>query len=120
MIREAEENAEADKKARTLIETRNQAEATVHQVKKDLEEFKDQLSDTEKSEIETAVKAVEDAMGGNDADTIKSELEKVFPAMKTLLEKKQAAEAAQAQSSNGSTTVQEDNVVDATFTEKKD
>jgi molecular chaperone DnaK len=43
MIREAEENAEADKKARELIETRNSAEATIHQVKKDLEEFKDEL-----------------------------------------------------------------------------
>jgi len=117
MVREAEENAESDKKARTLIDTRNQAEATVHEVKKDLEEFKDQLTDTEKTEIETAVKSVEDAMKEDDADKIKAELEKVFPAMKTLLEKKQAKEqAAQAPQPEAQA---DDNVVDATFTETK-
>jgi molecular chaperone DnaK len=122
MIREAEENAEADKKARELIETRNSAEATIHQVKKDLEEFKDELSETEKADIETAIAAVEEAKTGNDAAKIKEELEKVFPAMKTLLEKKQAKEAAAAQQPEATTTttVNEDNVVDATFTEKKD
>jgi molecular chaperone DnaK len=117
MIIEAEENAEADKKTRTLIDTRNQAEATVHEVKKDLEEFKDDLTDTEKTEIETAVKSVEDAMKEDDADKIKSELEKVFPAMKTLLEKKQAKEQA-AQAPQPEAKV-DDNVVDATFTETK-
>jgi len=117
MVREAEENAESDKKARTLIDTRNQAEATVHEVKKDLEEFKDQLSDTEKTDIETAVKSVEDAMKEDDADKIKAELEKVFPAMATLLEKKQAKEqAAQAPQPEAKA---DDNVVDATFTETK-
>jgi molecular chaperone DnaK len=119
MVREAEENAESDKQARTLIDTRNQAEATVHEVKKDLEEFKDELTDTEKTEIETAVKSVEDAMKEDDADKIKAELEKVFPAMKTLLEKKQAAEQAKAQAEAPQQPAQDD-VVDATFTEKKD
>jgi molecular chaperone DnaK len=117
MVREAEENAESDQKARTLIDARNQAEATVHEVKKDLEEFKDELTDTEKTEIETAVKSVEDAMKEDDADKIKAELEKVFPAMKTLLEKKQAKEqAAQAPQPEAKA---DDNVVDATFTETK-
>jgi molecular chaperone DnaK len=122
MIREAEENAEADKQARELIETRNSAEATLHQVKKDLEEFKDELSETEKADIDTAIAAVEEAKSGNDAAKIKEELEKVFPAMKTLLEKKQAKEAAAAAQPEAATTttVNEDNVVDATFTEKKD
>jgi molecular chaperone DnaK len=117
MVREAEENAESDKQARTLIDTRNQAEATVHEVKKDLEEFKDELTDTEKTEIETAVKSVEDAMKEDDADKIKAELEKVFPAMKTLLEKKQAKE--QAANAPQPEAKADDNVVDATFTETK-
>ena len=117
MVREAEENAESDKQARTLIDTRNQAEATVHEIKKDLEEFKDDLTDTEKTDIETAIKAVEDAMKENDADKIKSELEKVYPAMKTLLDKKQAKEQAAAQPLPEAKA--DDNVVDATFTETK-
>jgi molecular chaperone DnaK len=115
MIREAEENAEADKKARELIEARNSAEAQVHEVKKDLEEFRSELSDAEIAEIETVIKAVEEARSGNDPEKIKEELNKVFPAMKTLLEKKQAKEQPQA----AEQPAQEDDVVDATFTETK-
>jgi molecular chaperone DnaK len=118
MIREAEENAESDKKARTLIETRNSAEAQVHEVKKDLEEFRAELTDTEISEIETVIAAVEEAAKGDDAEKITEELNKVFPAMKTLLEKKQASEQAKAQAEAQPMPTQDD-VVDATFTEKK-
>jgi molecular chaperone DnaK len=118
MIREAEENAESDKKARTLIETRNSAEAQVHEVKKDLEEFRAELTETEISEIETVIAAVEEAAKGDDAEKITEELTKVFPAMKTLLEKKQAAEQAKAQAEAPQQPAQDD-VVDATFTEKK-
>jgi molecular chaperone DnaK len=114
MIREAEENAEADKKARTLIETRNSAEAQVHEVKKDLEEFRAELTDTEISELETVITDVETAVKGDDVEKITEELNKVFPAMKTLLEKKQAKAQAEAQPMPA-----QDDVVDATFTEKK-
>jgi molecular chaperone DnaK len=119
MIDEAEANAESDKKARTLIETRNSAEAQVHEVKKDLEEFRSELTETEISEIESVITAVETAAKGDDAEKITEELNKVFPAMKTLLEKKQAKEQAAAQAEAQPQPAQED-VVDATFEEKKD
>jgi molecular chaperone DnaK len=116
MIKDAELNAEADKKARTLIDTRNSAEAQVHEVKKDLEEFRTELTEEEVTEIETVIAAVETAAKGDDAEKITEELNKVFPAMKTLLEKKQAKEqAAQPQP----TQPGPDDVVDASFTEKK-
>jgi molecular chaperone DnaK len=115
MIREAEENAESDKKARTLIETRNSAEAQVHEVKKDLEDFRSELSETEITELETVITAVEEAAKGDDVEKINEELAKVYPAMKVLLDKKQAKEQAAAQpTANG-----DDTVVDATFTETK-
>jgi molecular chaperone DnaK len=115
MIREAEENAESDKKIRTLIETRNSAEAQVHEVKKDLEEFRSELSETEITELETVIAAVEEAAKTDDVEKINEEIAKVYPAMKTLLDKKQAKEQAAAQpSANG-----DDTVVDATFTETK-
>jgi molecular chaperone DnaK len=117
MVIEAEQNADADKKTRELIDTRNQAEATVHEIEKDLEEFKDQLTTEQVEEIQAAITAVEIAKQGDDADKIKAELEKVFPAMKVLLEKKQAKEqAAQAPQPEAKA---DDNVVDATFTETK-
>jgi molecular chaperone DnaK len=119
MIREAEENADADKKARTLIETRNSAEAQMHEVKKDLEEFRSELTETEIAELETVITAVEEAAKGDNAEKITEELNKVYPAMKALLDKKQAKEQAAQQSAQPETPA-EDNVVDATFTEKKD
>jgi molecular chaperone DnaK len=119
MVQDAEINAEADKKARTLIETRNSSEAQMHEVKKDLEEFKSELTETEITELETVIKAVEEAAKGEDAEKITEELNKVYPAMKTLLEKKQAKEQAAAQANVQPQGPADDNVVDATFTEKK-
>ena len=116
MVHDAEVNAEADKKARELIETKNSAEAQLHEVRKDLEEFRSELSESEINELETAIKSVEEVAKGDDKDKILEELNKVYPAMKALLDKKQAKEAAQAQPSPS----KEDDVVDATFTEKKD
>jgi molecular chaperone DnaK len=116
MIKDAELNAEADKKARTLIDTRNSAEAQVHEVKKDLEEFRAELTEAEITEIETVITAVETAAKGDDAEKITEELNKVFPAMKTLLEKKQAKEQA---AQTPPTQPGPDDVVDASFTEKK-
>ena len=119
MVQEAEANAEADKKARELIETRNSAEAQVHEVKKDLEEFRSELTETEITELETVITAVEEAMKGDDKEKITEELAKVYPAMKTLLDKKQAKEQAAQQAAQPEAPA-DDNVVDATFTEKKD
>jgi len=118
MVQDAEANAEADKKQRTLIETRNSAEAQIHEIEKDLEEFKDQLTTEQVEEIQAAITAVEIAKQGDDAEKITEELTKVFPAMKALLEKKQEAEQAKAQAEAPQHPA-EDNVVDATFTEKK-
>ena len=117
MVQDAEVNADADKKARTLIETRNSAEAQMHEVRKDLEEFRSELSETEITELETVIKSVEEAAKGTDPEKITEELNKVYPAMKTLLDKKQAKEqAAQAPQPEAKA---DDNVVDATFTETK-
>jgi len=117
MVQEAAENAEADKKLRTLIETRNSAEAQVHEVKKDLEEYRDQLTEDEVKEIETVIASVEEAIKGDEAEKITEELNKVFPAMKSLLEKKQANEQAKAQAE---AAPPDSDVVDAEFTETKE
>ncbi len=116
MIKDAELNAEADKKARELIDVKNSAEAQIHEVKKDLEEFRSELSESEITEIETAIKDVEESIKGDDKEKINESLTKVFPAMKSLLEKKQAKTQAEQQPQQSA----QDDVVDATFTEKKD
>jgi molecular chaperone DnaK len=120
MIHEAEVNAESDKKQRTLIETRNQAESMLHEVKKDLEEYRSELTDAEIAELDTVIKSVEEARQGEDADALKAEIEKIYPAMKPLMDKKQAKEQAEAQATAQPQGPVEGDVVDATFTEKKD
>jgi molecular chaperone DnaK len=115
MIRDAEANAESDAKTRKLIDTRNSAEAQLHEVRKDLAEHGDKITEAEKTELESVIKAVEEAAKGEDPEKITEELNKVYPAMKALLDAKQAAEQAQASPE----AKPEDNVVDATFTETK-
>jgi molecular chaperone DnaK len=114
MIRDAEENAESDKKAKELIEARNSAESQMYQVKKDLEELKDELTDSERTDIESAIASVEEAAKGEDAEKINEELTKVYPAIKVLLDKKQAKEQ------TGAAGEPQEEVLDAEFTEKKD
>ena len=113
MIKDAELNAEADKKARTLIDTKNQAEAMVHEIKKDREELNEQLTDTEKSDADTAIAAVEEAVKGDDVDAVKTAMEKLTTVAVSFAQKKQLNE-------QGQTPDAENDVVDATFTEKKD
>ena len=118
MIKDAELNAEADKKIRELIDVKNSAEAQMHEVKKDLEEFRAELTEAEIIELESVIKEVEDTVKGDDKEKITESLNKVFPAMKTLLEKRQAKDQAAQQAQAGPMPTQDD-VVDATFTEKK-
>ena len=117
MIQEAEINADADKKARTLIDARNSAEAQLHEVRKDLADHGDKITEEQKTEIETVIKAVEEAVKSDDAEKITEELNKVYPAMKALLDAKTAAE--QAAQQPAAEAKADDNVVNATFTENK-
>jgi len=115
MIQEAEVNAEADKKTKELIETRNQADSVTHSFKKDFEEFKDQLTETEKTDIENAFKDVDTAVAGEDPDAIHKSMDALSEKGKPLFEKKQASEAAK----NAAQAEQpkEGQTVDASFTE---
>ena len=119
MIRDAEANAEADKKAKELIEARNSAEAQVHQVRKDLKDHGDKLSDEDRKEIETVTESVENIAKGEDAEKITEELNKVYPAIKKLLDIKLAEENSQNANQPSGEQESTENVVDAEFTEKK-
>ena len=120
MIKEAEANAESDKKQKELIEVRNSADAQVHEVRRDLTDYGDKITAEQKTEIETVIKAVEEAAKTDDVEKIREELNKVYPAMKALLDVKISEEQAKAQAEASSQTGQQDDVVDATFTEKKE
>ncbi|MGH9888973.1 MAG: molecular chaperone DnaK, partial [bacterium] len=66
MVKDAEANAEEDKKARELADARNQADALIHSTKKAVTEYGDKLEAGEKEKIEAAIKELEDAARGGD------------------------------------------------------
>ena len=114
MVREAEENAESDKKQKELIDARNQAEATTHSIKKDYKTYKDQLTDEEKTKFDDAVKAVVEACNGEDKEAIDKSVNTFFEAAGPVMAKKQAAESAASAAPEAPASEQ---TVDASFTE---
>ena len=114
MVREAEENAEADKRQIELVQARNMADQQVSDIRRDLAEHGQDLTTEEKDKIQAALKTLEEASRGDDAKAINDSLGPLFDAAQPLMQKKSAAEQAAAQTSETS----KDNVVDAEFTEK--
>jgi len=112
MIKDAEANAEADKKARVLIETRNGAEAQMNQIEKDLKEYGDALSDEEKTKIGESFEAVRKANEGEDPEEITKTIGDLITASQILVEKKNQAEAAKTK-----VTEEGETVMDAEFKE---
>jgi len=118
MVQEAEENAESDKKAKELIEARNSAEGATHSVKKDFEEYKDQLTEEDRTKIEDAFKAIDTATTGEDPEAIQKSVTALFEAANPLFTKKQEAESAKAATAQAQPeATAEGQTVDASFTE---
>ena len=116
MIREAEENAESDKKAKELIDARNNAEGTSHNLKKDYAEYKDQLTEEERTKFDEAVTALNTASAGEDPEAIQQTVQGLFEAAGPVMTKKQAAESAKAEAEKKAEQTGEQ-TVDASFTE---
>jgi molecular chaperone DnaK len=97
MVKEAEENAESDAKAKTLIEARNSAEAQSHTVRKDYDEVKDQLTDEERTAVEDAFSVLETSRDGEDPEAITEAVTKLFEAASPIFAKKQELDQAKAE-----------------------
>ena len=127
MVKDAEAHAEDDRRARELVDARNQADSTVHMVKKALAEHGGKLGADEKSKIEAALKATEEAMKGGDKDEIEGKTRDLAQLAQKLGEKmySQAGAGAQGPEGGGSSepggkSRDEGDVVDAEFEEVKD
>jgi molecular chaperone DnaK len=94
MVKEAEANADADKKRREQVELRNHADALTHQVEKNLKEYGDKVSAQEKGEAEAALAAARSAMEGNDPDALKQATERLSQAAMKIGEAMYKAQAA--------------------------
>ncbi|KAF1854579.1 hypothetical protein Lal_00013092 [Lupinus albus] len=87
MVKDAEANAEEDKKLRELVDSRNQGEALVHSTKKALGEYGDKLEAGEKDKIEAAIKELEETLKGTDKAAIDAKTEALATASQKLGEK---------------------------------
>ena len=120
MVQDAEANAEVDKKAREVVDAKNVADAQLHDTRKDLKEYGDKITEEQKSNIEQAVTAVEDAIKTEDAEKIKDSVTKLFEPLSALLQAKQAAETPPTVEPGAETDSEKpSDVVDAEFTEVK-
>ncbi|MCA3237773.1 MAG: molecular chaperone DnaK [Curvibacter sp.] len=132
MVKDAELNAAEDKKRLEIIQARNQADATVHSVRKSLAEHGDKLEAGEKEKIEAAAKELEEAIKGEDKAAIEAKTEALMLASQKLGEKlyaeQQAAAAAAAGAAGAAPGAEQaqqasrpadDNVVDAEVKEVK-
>ncbi|MFC5522492.1 molecular chaperone DnaK [Polaromonas jejuensis] len=129
MVKDAELNAEEDKKKVEFVQAKNNAEAMVHSVKKSLKEYGDKLDAGEKEKIETAIKDMEEALKGEDKAAIDAKNAALMEASQKLGEKMyadmQASQAAGGDAAGAAGAEQaqakpaDDNVVDAEVKEVK-
>ena len=123
MIKDAEVNAEEDKKARELVEAKNGDDALVHSTKKSLEEYGDKVGAEEKTQIEDAVKALEEAIPTGSKEDIEAKTEELSKVSQKLGEAMYADMQAKAQAEGGAAGASDEpqpaDVVDADFKEVK-
>lgn len=130
MVRDAEANAEDDKRLKEAAEARNQGDALVHSTKKSLAEYGDKLEAGEKESIESAIKELEEVLKGSDKAAIDNKTAALTTAAQKLGEKMYADMQAQQAAAGGAEAgagaagaeakPKEDDVVDADFKEVKD
>jgi molecular chaperone DnaK len=128
MIQDAEAHADEDRKLTELVAARNQAEGMIHATKKSMEELGDQVEAEEKSKIEAAIQTLEDAIKGDDKQTIETATTALTELSGKLAERVYAQKGAEAEAGSAQPEAQEDSadstgnddVVDAEFEEVKD
>ncbi|MCC7516830.1 MAG: molecular chaperone DnaK [Pseudomonadales bacterium] len=120
MVRDAEANAEADKKFEAIVTARNMAEGLAHATRKTLAEAGDKATAEEKEAIEAALSEVDEAVKTDDKDRIEAAAQKLSEASGNLAQKMYADAAAQQQGDTAQASGGHDDVVDAEFEEVKD
>ncbi|MAH79579.1 MAG: molecular chaperone DnaK [Gammaproteobacteria bacterium] len=121
MVKDAEANAEDDKKFEELVKTKNNADMLVHATRKTIEESKDKLEENEITQVEEAIKKLEEAISAEDIEAIESStknLNDVLTPLTQKLYKQETPEGQQESDSNADDS--SDNTVDAEFEEVKE
>jgi molecular chaperone DnaK len=120
MVKEAEENADADKKRRELVETRNQAESLIHSTEKSMNEHGDKVDPSTIEAIELAIKALKEQLETEDAGKIKGGIQNVTEAAMRLGEAIYKAQAEDSDDDQDGARPVDDDIVDADFEDLDD
>ncbi|MEQ1939733.1 molecular chaperone DnaK [Mesorhizobium sp. CN5-321] len=121
MVKDAEANAESDKKRKALVEARNQAEALVHSAEKSLKDYGDKVSEADRTAISDAIAALKTATEGDDPADIEAKSQTLAEASMKLgqaMYEAQQTEAAEADAK--ADAAKDSDVVDADFEELDD
>lgn len=126
MVKEAEANAEEDKKRKEEVEVRNQADSLIYQTDKTLKEMEGKIDSSEKEAIEKAKEELKKSLEGQDIEDIKKKTEALTESFYKVSQKlyEQASQQAQQQNQAGAADAEakkdDDNVVDADYEEVKE
>ena len=123
MVKDAEANAEDDKKFEELVKTKNNADMLVHATRKTIQESEDKLDEDEKKQVEDAVVSLEEAIASEDTSSIESATKNLNDVLTPLTQKLYKQENPEAQgdaSVDDETTAENENTVDAEFEEVKE
>ena len=122
MVTEAEANAEEDKIFEEMVQARNSADTLIHSCKKTLEESADKVEENEKTQIEEAITALEEAMKGEDKQEIEDKTKALAEASSSLAQRLYAEqqENASADQDSQESQASDDAAVDADFEEVKE
>ncbi|MDX8468453.1 molecular chaperone DnaK [Mesorhizobium sp. VK23B] len=118
MVKDAEANAEADKKRRALVEARNQAESLVHSSEKSLKDYGDKVSEADRTAIADAISALKTAAEGDDVADIEAKSQSLAEAsMKLGQAMYEASQKEAAEADAKADAAKDSDVVDADFEE---
>ena len=119
MVKEAEENADADKARKEEVDLRNEAEQYIFAAKKSLDELKDDATEDEKTAVNNAIEDLQNALKGNDIEEIKEKKEALIKASQSIAVKAYEKVQKQQQAQDNNDNNGDDNVVDADFEDVK-
>jgi molecular chaperone DnaK len=126
MVKDAESNAEADKKARELVDARNQLDSLIHATKKSITELGDKIDGKEKDDIESQISIAEEALKKDDLEKINEQIKNLSSLSQKFAEKLHSQNQPNNQQTeagndkNSSQSKKDDDIVDAEFEEVKD
>ncbi len=122
MVRDAEENADADREKRELVDAKNQGEALVHQARKSLTDLADKVDEETKTAVETAATDLEEALKGDDKADIDAKTQALAEVSQKVAEQAYADAGAegQAEAGDADASTADDDIVDAEFEEVDD